>query len=155
MLFRSRPTPWRWLLGVPLLLMFSLFDLASHLLEQNHRHHVLAKGTVASATVRAPSGLQWVTVQWNDAAGRSRVGSAWTGKPFARHIRESPQSMQAVEIKHIDSSSETVILSEAAERARINNWWIRANTGSIIVMMMLVGWGALTTLWFKRAPKGS
>jgi hypothetical protein len=144
---------WHKFLGAPLLLIFSLANLGWHLLEQNHRQSVLAKGKVAQAMTRTPSGGQWVTVEWQVAAGNTRVGTAWTGKPFARRLKESAEAVRAVDIKYIDNSDEAVILSEVAERERVNNWWIRADISMAIVMGVLLAWSTLTSLWFGRPAR--
>ena len=153
--FHWRLTLWQWAISVPLMLMLTLYHLGSHLLERHHRHLVLEVGKLAQAELRAPSGLEWVTVEWKDAAGRLHVGTAWTGKPFARHFRESRHLTRSVDIKYVDRSTETVILGEAAERDRVNDWWIKTSAGLTMVMMILLVWALLTTLWFWRVPRGN
>ncbi len=147
------PTPLRCVLSVPLLLVISLAHLASHVREQNHRHEVVTHGTAAHALVRQPSGLEWVTVEWRDAAGRQRTGTAWTGKPFARLLKEG-RGASTVDIKYVDDAAlEPVIVGEAAERERVNQWWIRSDTGVAVGMTLVLAWSVLVYFWFKRAPK--
>ena len=146
--------PWYRLLGVPLLLVISLTNLASHQLEQSHRRRVLADGAQASATLREPSGLEWVTVHWLDAHGHLRTGTAWTGKPFARLFREGKAPQQPVDIKYVDDPAvDPVVLAEAAERERVIQWWINADAGMALAMTILLTGGALSYLWFRYAPR--
>src|SRR5690349_21272564 len=113
---------WR-LAGAPLLLLFSLYGLYGHLTERAHRNDVLARGTLAQARVIRSLGVDTVEVQWTSADGRERSATSWVGKPFAR------QSIgKAVAIKYVATATgEPVILSEVAERERINSWWISSN----------------------------
>ena len=146
---------WFSFLGAPLLLIWSLFDLGSHKLEQKRRHQVLIEGKEAQAVVRPPSGLQWVTIEWQDTAGRPRDGTGWTGKPFARRIREYRGVTETVEIKYLDDPAiNPVILSEAPERERVNKWWIYTDMGMSTAMSILLGWSAFTFLWWRSAKRG-
>jgi hypothetical protein len=124
---------------MPLLLVFSLYHLSGHLSEQRRRDLVLAQGHEAQALVREPTGIEFVTVEWSDAGGRTRTGLAWTGKVFARQFRDgSAFSGQGVRIKYLDDAAvEPVIISQAAERQRVNNWWIYAD-GFVALWVALV-----------------
>jgi hypothetical protein len=147
------PLPLQWVLGVPLMLVVGLSHLASHMVEQSHRQLVLANGTATRGSVRQPSGLEWVTVDWRDAAGRPRTGTAWTGKPFARLVKEG-RAPATVDIRYLDAPAiEPVIVGEAAERERVNRWWLRADAGMVAIASGMLAWGALVFFWFSRAPK--
>jgi hypothetical protein len=135
------------------MLVVSLTHLTSHMLEQGHRQRVMANGMSARAIVRQPSGHEWVTVDWRDAADRVRTGTAWTGKPFARLLKEG-RGAQTVDIKYAhDPALEPVIVSEAAERERANQWWIRVDTGMAVFCTIMVAWSVLVFFWFRSAPK--
>jgi hypothetical protein len=123
---------WR-LAGAPLLLLISFYGLYGHVMERQHRHNVLAHGVEAKARVVRSSGVESVVVTWTDAGGRERSAQTWVGKPFARQgVGET------VTIKYLPGAhSEPVIPSEAAERERVNEWWIRTNLGVAIAMALL------------------
>ena len=116
---------WGWwvLAGPTLLLLFSIYGLYDHLAERSHRNDVLARGMQAQARVVRAFGYEGVVVQWTDDDGRERSATSWVGKPFAR------QSIgKTVTIKYLRGSTrEPVILSEAAERERVNAWWVNQN----------------------------
>jgi hypothetical protein len=44
-----------------------------------------------------------------------------------------------------------VILAQAAERERVNAWWIRSDVGMGLAMAALLAWSALAAAWFGRA----
>jgi hypothetical protein len=141
---------WR-LAGAPLLLLISIYGLYGHVMERQHRHDVLARGEEAKARVVRSSGVESVVVAWTDASGRERSAETWVGKPFARQgIGDT------VTIKYLPGADiEPVILSEAAERERVNEWWIWTNLGVAVAMAVLctvigifVGMGARS----RRAP---
>jgi hypothetical protein len=129
----SRMSLWR-IAGAPLLVIISLYGLAGHMLERRHRVEVVAHGREAEAQVVKSSGLESVLVKWTDSSGQHRTADAWTGKPFARQARAG----QRVAIRYdADQAMEPVILSEAAERERVNAWWISADLGVAIAMTVI------------------
>jgi hypothetical protein len=132
MAFPINMSRWR-LAGAPLLLLISLYGLYGHVMERQHRRDVLAHGEEANARVVYSSGVESVVVAWTDATGRKRSAEAWVGKPFARQgIGET------VTIKYLPGvDAEPVILSEAAERERVNEWWIWTNLGVAIATALL------------------
>jgi hypothetical protein len=136
--------------GVPLLLLISLNGLYSQGMERQHRHEVVTHGTQTTARVVKSSGIESVLVTWTDLGGRTRTADAWTGKPFARLARAG----QDVAIKYVpESMLEPVILSEAAERDRMNDWWIGGNAKVALAMMTIcavIAWIVLTGK--NRAP---
>jgi hypothetical protein len=120
--------------GAALLLLISVYGLYSHRMERQHRHEVVTHGTQTNARVVKSSGIEAVLITWTDSAGRSQTADAWTGKPFARLAHTG----QNVAIKYLPKSTlEPVILSEAAERDRVNAWWIGSNTGVAIAMTII------------------
>jgi hypothetical protein len=137
--------------GAPLLLLISLYGLYSHITERQHRHEVMTRGTQADARVVKSSGIVSVLVAWTDSTGRQTTAEAWTGKPFAR----SAGAGQAVAIMYIpESTLEPVILSEASERERINEWWTTANIGLAIAMTMVCAVVAGIMLAGRRHTRG-
>ena len=123
---------WR-LAGAPLLLIISLYGLYGHEMERQHRNDVLARGVEATARVVERTGVESVIVRWTDASGHERSAESWVGKPFAR------QGVGAnVTIKYLPGDDpEPVILSEATERERVNEWWIRADLGVATAMTLV------------------
>src|SRR5262249_46765321 len=111
----------------------SLYGLYGHVMERQHRNDVLARGEEAKARVVRSSGVESVVVTWTDASGRERSAETWVGKPFARQGVGN-----TVTIKYLPGADpEPVILSEAAERERVNEWWIRTNLGGAIATALL------------------
>jgi hypothetical protein len=134
MTMRIIKTFWWCLAGLPLLLLISLFGVYSHWMERQHRYEVLTHGTQANARLIKSSGPDSVLITWTDLTGRPRTVEAWTGKPFARLAHAG----QEVAIKYIpDSAVEPVILSEAAERDRVDAWWIGSNTWMATAMTII------------------
>ncbi len=124
------------LAGAPLLVIISLYSLYGHVTERQHRHEIIAHGKEAEARVVRSSGVDSVIVEWDDSNGARKTAEAWTGKPFARLARVG----QGVAIKYDTASAlEPVILSEAAERERINDWWINSNLAVAIAMTVICG----------------
>jgi hypothetical protein len=124
---------WRFA-GAPLLLLISLYGLYSHGMERQHRHEVMTHGTQATARVVKSSGIESVRITWTNLGGRPQTADAWTGKPLARLARAG----QDVAIKYVpESTLEPVILSEAAERDRVNEWWIESNAWVAIAMTII------------------
>ena len=120
--------------GVPLLLLIGLYGVYSHGMERQHRHEVVRHGVQTTARVVKSSGIESVLVTWTNLGGRSQTADAWTGKPFARLARAG----QDVAIKYVpESTLEPVILSEAAERDRVNDWWINANIAMAVAMTIV------------------
>jgi hypothetical protein len=143
---------WGRLPGVLFLLIFSIWNIVSHRAEQNDRRRVLVGGTVARGVARRSTAVEEVSVEWVDSAGRHRHAWAWTGKPFARHLREDGKDL-AVDIKYVDDPAvDPVILSEAAERERVNQWWIRADSLMAAIASILLMQGAFNALrsWRRR-----
>jgi hypothetical protein len=132
MAFRFNMSLWR-LAGAPLLLLISLYGLYGHVMERQHRNDALARGEEAKARVVRSSGVESVVVTWTDSSGRERRAESWVGKPFAR------QGVgDTVTIKYLPGAdSEPVIVSEAAERERVNEWWIWTNLGVAVAMALL------------------
>jgi len=137
-------TFWWVFFGVPVLLVISLYGLYSHGTERQHRHEVVTLGTQTTARVVKSSGIESVLVTWTDLGGRSQTAEAWTGKPFARLARAG----QDVAIKYVPKSTlEPVILSEAAERDRVNEWWIARDAWMALAMTIIcavIAWMVLT-----------
>ena len=132
----------QWLLGAPILLAIGLSTFISHSHEKAHRHLVLAEGRDALAVVRGALGIEAVALEWTDASGHLRNAPAWTGKPFARQFRDSPlATAQTVQIKYLDDPNlGPVIISQAAERERVNNWWISSSIGlSTVAILVCAG----------------
>ena len=139
--------------GAPLLLIVVLFMLDGHLAEQRDRRLVLSSGQTASAIIHEPSGLEYVTVTWTDGAGRQRTSNAWTSKPFARQFREKRNKTEQREaIKYVaDTRVSPVILSEAAERQRVNTWWIYDSLGMALISGVLTAALLLAAVKSRRS----
>ena len=139
--------------GAPLLLILVLFMIDGHLAEQRDRRLVLSGGQTAFAVVHEPSGLEYVTVTWTDGAGRQRTSTAWTGKPFARQFRERRNNAEQQEtIKYVaDTRVAPVILSEAAERQRVNTWWIYDSLGMALISGVLTAALLLAAVKSRRS----
>jgi hypothetical protein len=151
MAFRFNMSSWQ-LAGAPILLLISLYGRYGHVMERQHRSDALARGEEAKARVVRSSGVESVVVTWTDASGRERSAEAWVGKPFARQgIGET------VMIKYLPGAdAEPVILSEAAERERVNEWWIRTNLGVAIATALLcavIGFFMVTGARSRRAAR--
>jgi hypothetical protein len=142
---RLMTTFWWYFSGVPLLLVISLYGLYSHGTEWHHRHEVENNGTQTTASLVRSSGIESVLVTWTDLGGRSQTANAWTGKPFARLARAG----QDVAIKYVpESTLEPVILSEAAEREGVNEWWILRDAWVALAMTIIcavIAWNVLIT----------
>jgi len=120
--------------GVPLLLLIGLYGVYSHGMERQHRHEVVRHGVQTTARVVKSSGIESVLVTWTNLGGRSQTADAWTGKPFARLARAG----QDVAIKYVpESTLEPVILSEAAERDRVNEWCIARDAWVALTMTII------------------
>jgi hypothetical protein len=133
-MLRLVTTFWWLFAGLPLLLLISLYGLYSHSLERMHRHEVMTHGAQTTARVVKSSGIESVLVTWTDLGGRLRTADAWTGKPFARLARTG----ESVAIKYVSESMlNPVILSEAAERERVNEWSIVRNFWVAIAMTIV------------------
>ena len=139
--------------GAPLLLIVVLFMLDGHLAEQRDRRLVLSSGQTASAIIHEPSGLEYVTVTWTDGAGRQRTSTAWTGKPFARQFRERQnKAAQREAIEYVANTRVApVILSEAAERQRVNTWWIYDSLGMALISGVLTAALLLAAVKSRRS----
>lgn len=139
-----------WIAGAPILLAISLATGYAHLQEKIDRHIVLTEGRDAPALMRGALSTHSVAVEWMDAKGDVRTGQAWTGKPFARQFREqSPAAGKSVQIKYVDDPGlAPVIISEAAERERVNNWWISSSIGMSIVSSAICA--ALAFIYLQR-----
>jgi hypothetical protein len=138
--------------GMSLLLGHSLFHLYDVITERQHRDLVLATGHEAQATVRNAAGIESVTLQWVDRAGRTRSADAATGKPFARQAREkSGFPGSEVAIKYVDAPSiAPVILSEVAERERQNAFWFWTDGYLAVVIPLLSALGFAMFLVGRR-----
>jgi hypothetical protein len=113
-------------------------NLVSHVSERHHREHVMTSGRDVAATVRAPTGLEWVTVHWTDAKGDVRVGTSWTGKPYARSVRDSALVSKVATIRYVDDRAiDPIIVTEVAERQRSNTFWVTADTGILFVATIM------------------
>jgi hypothetical protein len=126
-------------IGLVLLLIASLWDLYGNVVEQRHRHEVLANGKEAMALVLTSSGLQSVILSWTDFDGRSRTGEARTRKQVSSDRRFVGER---VAIKYLDDPSfAPVILSEAGDRERENQGWGRDLwvASVILVVFALIG----------------
>jgi len=120
--------------GAPLLLVISLYGLYGHVAEREHRHEIIAHGREAEARVLMSAGAESVLIEWDDSSGTRKMAATWTGKPFARLARPG----QGVAIKYDTASAlEPVILSEVAERDRVNDWWINANIAMAVAMTIV------------------
>jgi hypothetical protein len=146
----------RWVGGAPIVLAISIWTIFAHVQERNHSHEVLAREIESTASAKSAPDVEAITLEWKDTAGRSRTAVAWTGKPFARQVRTGTIG-HSVRIKYVeDSSLEPVVLSEAAERERVNAWWITSSIGMSLVMALLcVGLGlAYANGVWPRGPAG-
>jgi len=127
-------------IGLALLLVTSLSDLYGNIVEQRHRHEVLANGKEATALVLSSSGLQFAILSWTDFNGQSRTGVAQTRKQVSSDRRFVGER---VAIKYLtDPSLAPVILSEVEDRERENRFWINSNlwvAGVLLVIFALVG----------------
>ena len=122
-------------IGLALLLVASLSDLYGNVVEQWHRHEVLANGKEAMALVLKSSGLQSVILSWADFDGQLRTGEARTRKQVSRDRRFVGER---VAIKYlVDPPFEPVILSEIEDRERENHHWI--NSSLWVASVILVG----------------
>jgi hypothetical protein len=122
-------------IGLALLLITSLWDLYGNVVEQWHRHEVLANGKEAMALVLKSSGPQSVILGWTDFDGQSRTGEARTRKQVSSERRFVGER---VAIKYlVDSPFEPVILSEIEARERENHFWINSNLW--VATVILVG----------------
>jgi hypothetical protein len=112
-------------------LVVILLPLYGHFGERQNRHVVLAGGRQAMALVERSSGLQSVVLVWIDANGQTRMGEAWTRKPGdGRHFVGKRVAIQYVD----DPSVMPVILSEVAERERVNEFELYWNPLITIVL---------------------
>jgi hypothetical protein len=139
--------------GVLIVLAVCLYSVWSHWSESERRLRVLSVGKPAEAIVRGFSGVDYVTVEWQDSSGRTRRATAWTGSSFPRTYRENPYPLQTttVDIKYVDEDAmEPVILGEAAERDRINTRWINNSIALAALMGITIIWGVLRHLWLGR-----
>lgn len=68
--------PLSWFFAIPIMLVLSLYHLSGHLLEQRRRDLLLTQGHDTQALVRGPTGIEFATVEWSDAGGRTRAGLA-------------------------------------------------------------------------------
>jgi hypothetical protein len=147
---------WQQILGFPIVFAISLYLLYSHMTEATLRDRTVAEGREANGFVHGPTGNEYVTVDWTDADGHPRTAIAWTGKPFARVIRERPPHGRQVAIKYLDDARiAPVILDQVAEREHDNQWWLNAATGLGLVSG---GWCAVmlaVELWdrWSRAAR--
>ena len=144
-------TFWWIFVGIPWLLVISLCLLYSHWMERQHRHEVMTHGVQTTARIIRSSSIESVRVTWADSGGRAEMADAWTGKPFARMARAG----QDVAIKYVpESMLDPVILSEAAERDRVNEWGIKSSAGVALIMTticVLIGGVVLTAKYRIRA----
>ena len=145
-----KPFGWKVILiganGLALLLILSLWHLYGHVIEQRHRHWVLADGKEAMAFVLKFSGLQSVIVSWTDSDGQSRTGEARTRKQVSSDRRFVGER---VAIKYlVDPVFEPVILSEVDNREGENRFGIKSDlwvASVIIVACTLIGFQVLRT----------
>jgi hypothetical protein len=132
--FNFASTKFTLLAGIPFLLIISLCSLYWNLVEQRHRAEVLANGKDARASLQRILHVESVIVDWRDFAGASRTGQAYTGKSFARLLRDR----QNIAIKYdANFVLEPVILSEVAERDRVNRWMITADLWVAFAMALV------------------
>jgi hypothetical protein len=142
---------WYFLVGPPLLLLIGLSGLYDHLTERSHRNDALARGTEAQARVAGKSGIESVLVEWTDADGRKNIADSWVGKPFARR-----SVGETVAIKYLPGSrGAVVILSEAAERERVNAWWINANFAVVGTMSVVCAVFGIMIMRGRRSGRKS
>lgn len=128
-------------IGLLALLITSLWHLYGNVVEQRHRHEVLANGKEAIALVIKSSGLQSVILSWTDFDGRSRTGEARTRKVS----RDSPFVGERVTIKYLPPF-EPVILSEIEHRERENQFWVNSSlwmASFVLVEYALIGFHVL------------
>jgi hypothetical protein len=122
------------LAGIPFLLIISLCSLYWNLVEQKHRAAVLANGKDARASLQRILHVESAIVDWRDFAGAPRTGQAYTGKSFARLLRDR----QDIAIKYdANFVLEPVILSQVAERDRVNRFWIMSDLWVAFTMMLV------------------
>lgn len=134
------------LAGIPFLLIIGLCSLYWNLVEQKHRTEVLANGKAARASLQRVLGPESVIVNWRDFAGAPRTGQAYTGKSFARLL----PNQRDIAIKYdANFVLEPVILSEVAERDRVNRSW--TNAGLWISFTMTVACVMLGVFTFSGA----
>ena len=123
--------------AAPFCLLATLVLLYGHLSEQRARRLVLSEGLTASAMVRGPSDLQYVTVNWTDDAGRQRSGTAWTRKGFTRPLKAGAATPQ-LNIKYVSENNiDPVILSEVAEREWANKFSIYACSAMSLIFSLM------------------
>jgi hypothetical protein len=100
------------------LFVFGVPDVYRSIAERRERNEVLARGKSAVASVQQRSGADSIMISWIDSVGKRRSTEALIGKAFAR----SPP--QRFEIKYVDDLGlRPVVLSQVAERDRINNFY--------------------------------
>ena len=128
------------------LFVFAGPDIYRSIAERHHRTEVLARGKSAVATVQHRYGVDSIVISWIDSDGRRRTNEALTGKQLAR----SPP--QLVEIKYVDDSRiRPVVLSEVAERDRIENFYFYWNP----LFYALSGFVLAGALWLStKLPNG-
>lgn len=126
-------------IGLTLLLIASLWDLYENVVEQWHRHEILANGKEAMALVLKSTGLQSVILSWTDFDGQSRTGEARTRKQVSSDRRLIGER---VAIKYLaDLPFEPVILSEVEDRERENHFWVNSNFW--VASAILAGWALI------------
>jgi hypothetical protein len=101
--------------------------------------------------VVSKSGIESVVLQWADADGHKGIAESWVGKPFAqRSVGDT------VAIKYLPGSRrEAVILSEAAERDRVNTWWINANLAVAGAMSIICTVFGIMVMSVRRSGRKS
>jgi hypothetical protein len=131
-------------IGLAFVLILNLWDLYGDVVEQRHRHEVLANGKEAMALALKSSGLQSVILSWTDFDGRPRTGEARTRKQVSSDGRFVGKR---VAIKFlVDAPSEPIILSEVDDRETENNFWIESDiwvTSLILAVFAIIGFQVL------------
>ncbi len=114
-------------------LFVAFFQAPGALVEQHNRREVLARGHETVAWVERSTGLQAVAITWIDASGQARQGEARTRKQVSGRSFVGKQ----VTIKYADDPKiPPVILTEVADRAWDNTFWIYLNP---VLVMGFVG----------------
>jgi hypothetical protein len=114
---------WHFGLGGAVLLFFGLCHIYGVVREQWDRTEVLAHGNDAQARVIRNTGPESVLIEWTGEDGRQVTADSKAGKEFARTGVGA-----TVRIKYYPAVKRPpLILSELAERERVNAFWLRSS----------------------------
>src|SRR5262249_12540370 len=115
------------------------------------RSDVLAHGRDAEARVVRATGLESVLIEWTDEGGKHLAAESRTGRVFAR---SSPGT--TVGIKYDPALiRQPVILSEVAERERIDAFWLQSSLFVIAGIAAVCAAAIISMLRIRRMQAGA